>query len=81
MATMNLSLPDAMREWVDNRVKGGEYSNASDSMRDLIRRDQQYRDRREVLVRASIEGEASGQSGLSHAEIWADVKARYRGTL
>ena len=37
MATMNVSLPDPMREWVDAQVKGGEYANASDYIRDLIR--------------------------------------------
>ncbi|MEK7245346.1 MAG: type II toxin-antitoxin system ParD family antitoxin, partial [Pseudomonadota bacterium] len=30
MATMNVSLPDPMREWVEAHVKGGEYANVSD---------------------------------------------------
>ena len=37
MATMNISLPDKMREWIDQQVASGRYSNASDLMRDLIR--------------------------------------------
>ena len=37
MATMNISLPDRMREWIDEQVASGRYSNASDLMRDLIR--------------------------------------------
>ena len=40
MATMNVSLPDAMKAWVDQRSRSGRYSNASDYVRDLIRRDQ-----------------------------------------
>ena len=34
MARMNISLPDPMREWVEGQVKGGEYANASDYIRD-----------------------------------------------
>lgn len=41
MATMNVSLPDPMKSWVENRTKGGRYSNVSDYVRDLIRKDQE----------------------------------------
>jgi antitoxin ParD1/3/4 len=41
MATMNVSLPDAMKDWVEGRAETGRYSNASDYVRDLIRRDQE----------------------------------------
>ena len=34
---MNISLPDKMREWIDQQVATGRYANASDLMRDLIR--------------------------------------------
>ena len=37
MATMNISLPDKMREWIDQQVSTGRFSNASDLVRDLIR--------------------------------------------
>ncbi len=40
MATMNVSLPDPMKDWVETQTKGGRYSNASDYVRDLIRKDQ-----------------------------------------
>ncbi|ARE38511.1 ParD protein (antitoxin to ParE) [Rhodovulum sp. P5] len=40
MATMNVSLPDPMKDWVEGQTKSGRYSNASDYVRDLIRRDQ-----------------------------------------
>lgn len=39
MATMNISLPDEMKEWAERQTAQGRYSNASDYMRDLIRRD------------------------------------------
>ena len=41
MATMNVSLPDAMKDWVEAQARGGRYSNASDYVRDLVRRDQE----------------------------------------
>ncbi len=40
MATMNVSLPTAMKQWVEQQAQSGRYSNASDYVRDLIRRDQ-----------------------------------------
>lgn len=39
MATMNVSLPDSMNDCVEDQVKTGHFSNASDYVRDLIRRD------------------------------------------
>ena len=39
--TMNVSLPEPMRAWVDSRVESGAYANASDYVRDLIRHDQE----------------------------------------
>ena len=41
MATMNVSLPDPMKQWVEAQARTGRYSNASDYVRDLIRKDQE----------------------------------------
>ncbi len=80
MATMNVSLPDPMKEWVEAQVKGGKYANSSDYVRDLIRRDQDYQNKREALVQALIEGEESGSAGkLDMEEI--KHKARQRSGL
>lgn len=73
MATMNVSLPDRLKDWVEKRVKSGRYANASDYVRDLIRRDQ---DRREALVQALIEGEKSGTSKRSVKEIAAAARSK-----
>lgn len=40
MASMNISVPDLMRDWVQSRVDGGKYGSVSDYVRDLIRKDQ-----------------------------------------
>jgi len=78
MATMNVSLPDPMKAWVEAQVATGHFSNASDYVRDLIRRDQQDQAQRDALVRALVAGETSGISTRDIAGIWRDVKARHR---
>lgn len=40
MATMNVSLPDPLRDFVQQRIDSGQYASVSDYVRDLIRRDQ-----------------------------------------
>ena len=72
MATMNISLPDQMKSWVEECVQSGRYSNASDYVRDLIRRDHI---KLEQLRQALIEGEKSGPStGLDIEAFIADKK-------
>lgn len=41
MVTMNVSLPEQMKSWVEQQTKGGRFANSSDYVRDLIRRDQE----------------------------------------
>lgn len=57
MATMNISLPDQMKRWVEQSVQSGLYANASDYIRDLIRQDHQ---KMAALRQALMEGENSG---------------------
>lgn len=75
MATMNVSLPDPMREWVETQVKTGEYANTSDYIRDLIRHDQQ---RWQELRAAIAQGLDSGRSVLKAEDVMAAAKARLR---
>ena len=49
MATMNVSLPDAMKEWVEAQVETGKYGNTSDYVRDLVRRDQERAEAQQKL--------------------------------
>jgi len=75
MATLNVSMPSVMREWIDAQIKAGEYANASDYIRDLIRHDQRQRD---VLRLALIEGEKSGISNRSVTDIARRTKRRLK---
>lgn len=60
MATMNVSLPDPMKAWVERQAESGRYGNASDYIRDLIRRDQERREALAALQAAITEGVESG---------------------
>ena len=78
MATMNVSLPDPMKAWVEAQAQTGRYSNASDYVRDLIRRYQEQADRVAALQRYLDEAEASGISPRSVKEIVAEARANAR---
>jgi antitoxin ParD1/3/4 len=60
MATMNVSLPDPMKSWAEHRTRGGRYSNVSDYVRDLIRKDQEQHVAIEELQGLITEGLQSG---------------------
>ncbi|WP_117196280.1 type II toxin-antitoxin system ParD family antitoxin [Rhizobium terrae] len=77
MATMNVSLPDPMKEWVDSQTKTGRYSNASDYVRDLIRRDQERSDKLAELQRLITEGVESGVSDRSKEDIFQAARERF----
>jgi antitoxin ParD1/3/4 len=58
MATMNISLPDDLKSFVDEQV-AGRYSTSSEYVRELIRREQDLQTLRNKL----LEGEASPLEG------------------
>ena len=60
MATMKVSLPDAMLAWVEGQTRSGRYPNASEYVRDLIRRDQDRAAKIATMQRLVDEGLASG---------------------
>ena len=74
MASMNVSVPDPMRDWVNRRIESGQYASVSDYVRDLIRRDQTQADEKQALIVALIEGEKSGVSKRRVPDIFAAVK-------
>lgn len=71
MATMNVSLPAAMKEWVERQADDGRYSNSSDYVRDLIRRDQERSEKIAAMQILVDEGFASGVGTRTMAEIRA----------
>ena len=78
MATMNVSLPDQMKAWVEAQTETGRYGNASDYVRDLIRRDQERREKIAEFQRLIDEGRASGISTRTLGEIREAARERAR---
>lgn len=71
MATMNISLPDPMKQWVEAQAETGRYSNVSDYVRDLIRREQDRNDKIAHMQRLVDEARASDPSDLTMDDIRA----------
>ena len=76
MATMNVSLPDPMKDWVEAQAKTGRYSNASDYVRDLIRRDQTRNDKIAAMQSFVEAGLQSGVGIRSKDELFAEAMGR-----
>jgi antitoxin ParD1/3/4 len=74
MATMNISIPDPMKDWVQAQVETGAYANSSDYVRDLIRKDQENRNKLHILQKAITEGLESGAGSKSFDEIITAAK-------
>jgi len=73
---MNVSLPPRMYQIVQDKVKTGLYSNASEVVRDALRRlDEDQRNTQEwkALNHSLAEGEKSGRSNKSVTDIANDV--------
>ena len=74
MATMNISLPDPMKAWVEEQAKSGRYANTSDVVRDLIRREQIKAEKIAHWRKLIDEAYASGVSDQSPEEIFAEAR-------
>ena len=69
---MNISLPQALKSFVDDQVSAHGFSTSSEDVRELIRRDQN----RECLRSLLVEGDASPRAGLLDADYFDCLRAR-----
>lgn len=77
MATVTISLPDPMKDWIEAQAGNGQFSGVSDYIRDLVRQDQHRKDQREALIQALIEGEESGMAvERTREELRAEARRR-----
>lgn len=74
MTTLNISLPKAMRAFIDEEIARGEYSTASEYIRQLIREDQK-RVAQDRLERLLLEGLDSGGPVEISDDWWQRKKA------
>jgi antitoxin ParD1/3/4 len=73
MATMNISLPDQMKAWVEEQSADGKYANSSDLIRDLIRREQIKQEKIAAMNQKVEEAYASGFSGKTIDQVMQDA--------
>jgi len=76
MSTMNVSLPDELRSFVDERVGHGGFGSTSEYVRDLIRRDQD----RERLRNLLLDGAATPQGPIADHSYFESLRARVRSS-
>jgi len=74
MSTMNISVPDTMKHWVQTQVEKGLYANASDYIRDLIRQDQVRHEKQLAFQAAITKGLASGISDKSMDDVLREAR-------
>lgn len=65
-------------EWIKKQIERGDFTNDSEYIRDLIRRDQAQRQKRSELELALQEGIDSGPSDKTVEDIWREAEERYR---
>lgn len=81
MATMNVSLPDAMKQWVEEQVQTGRYGNSSDYVRDLVRRDQERTEARQKLQQMVDEALASGRVEMTREQLLERIMSRAKAAV
>jgi len=78
MSKISFSLDTDREAFVNERLAEGQYDDASDHIRELIRQDQEYARKLTALRQAIQEGIDSGVCEQTVDEIWADARQRYR---
>ena len=73
-----ITLTDLQDQWIKTQIAAGYYTNDSEYIRDLIRRDCQRNAEFEMLKAAVQEGLDSGPSEKTVPSIMEEVEARLR---
>ena len=80
MTSLNISLPEPMRAWIDEKVAKGGYATPSELVRELIR-DAQRRDAQDKLESLVLEGVDSGPAFEMTEQCWEQLRARVANRL
>ena len=82
MQSMNISLPEPLKQFVDGQISTGRYSSASEYVRELIRADEKRKaeDQLEALLLEGLQGDETRVSRADwqaiRQEALVQVKAR-----
>ena len=74
MSTMNISLPEALKSFVDEQVSARGYSSSSEYVRELIRKDQDRQHLRGLL----LEGASSPPAATADEDYFGQLRDRVR---
>ena len=74
MGTMNISLPDSLKSFVDEQVGTRGFGTSSEYVRELIRKDQERQRLRSLL----LEGAASPLAGTADDAYFETLRTRAR---
>ena len=74
MSTMNISLPDTLKSFVDEQVNQGSYGTSSEYVRELIRKDQDRLHLRGLL----LAGAASAPAAPADSAYFEGLRDRVR---
>ena len=84
MSTMNISLPDEMKNWVEDEVQQGGFASASEFFRQLVR-DAKARkenlDRQARLETLLIAGVESGEPEKVDPQWWSSLRSEMEAEL
>ncbi|MBC5766445.1 type II toxin-antitoxin system ParD family antitoxin [Ramlibacter albus] len=75
MGTMNISLPDDMKQFIDQQVSERGYGTTSEYLRDLIRKEQDRQHLRSLI----LEGMASPRVGEADPAYFEKLRQRAAG--
>jgi len=79
MSTMNISLPDSLKSFVDEQVDQRGYVTSSEYVRELIRRDQDRLYLRSLLLAGAESAPAAPADAAYFAVLRDHVRKRARG--
>ena len=77
MQRKTITVTEQQESWIKSQIDSGKYGNDSEYLRELIRLDQEHKNKIAVLRSALIEGEKSGITDRSMADILNDAKERH----
>jgi antitoxin ParD1/3/4 len=75
MTNMNVSLPDSLKEYVEEQVTSGGYGTSSEYLRELIREDKKHK-AQERLESLLLEGMESGDPVAVTPDFWKELWGR-----
>lgn len=78
MESMNISLPEPLKQFVDSQIASGRYSSVSEYVRELIRNDEKRKseEQLEALLLEGLKGEETELTREDWAEIRKEAQAR-----